>query len=122
SSITSRHGWFMAPMSIRGFLHVVILYAEMNSGFDIQAEIARELAVAPGQVRSTVELLQEGATVPFIARYRKERTGSLDETQIRQIEERGRYYGELAERQEAVLASIGEPGKLTDGLRRRIVA
>ena len=64
-------------------------------GFDHLAEIARELSIAPGQARSTVELLQEGATVPFIARYRKERTGSLDETQIRQVEERWRYFGEL---------------------------
>ena len=65
---------------------------------EITTEIARELSIAPAQVRSTVELLQDGATVPFIARYRKERTGSLDETQIRQIEERWRYFSELVER------------------------
>jgi uncharacterized protein len=93
-----------------------------SSGFDIPAEIARELSVAPAQVQSTIALLQEGATVPFIARYRKERTGSLDETQIRQIEERWRYFAELAERREAVLASIEEQGKLTDELRRRLEA
>src|SRR5437773_797450 len=90
--------------------------------FDSIAEIARELAIAPGQARSAAELLQEGATVPFIARYRKERTGSLDETQIRQVEERWRYYGELAERREAVLASIEEQGKLTDELRAKVEA
>src|SRR2546426_11778068 len=93
-----------------------------SSGFDIVVEIARELSVAPGQVRSTVELLQEGATVPFIARYRKERTGSLDETQIRQIEERSRYYGELEERRAAILTSIAEQDKLTDELRARLEA
>ena len=90
--------------------------------FDIATEIARELSIGPGQVRSTVELLQEGATVPFIARYRKERTGSLDETQIRQIEERWRYYGELEERRAAILTSIAEQGKLTDELRARLEA
>src|SRR2546426_5891997 len=93
-----------------------------SSGFDIVVEIARELSVAPGQVRSTIELLQEGGTVPFIARYRKERTGSLDETQIRQVEERWRYYGALEERRAAVLASIEEQGKLTDELRARLEA
>jgi uncharacterized protein len=90
--------------------------------FDILSEIAQELSISGTQVRSTVELLDEGATVPFIARYRKERTGSLDETQIRQIEERWRYYGELAERREVVLASIAEQGKLTEELRGRLEA
>jgi protein Tex len=90
--------------------------------FDILTEVARELAIQAGQARSTVDLLQEGATVPFIARYRKERTGSLDETQIRQIEERWRYYSELEERRSAVLESIAEQGKLTDELRARLEA
>jgi protein Tex len=91
-------------------------------GFEILTEIARELSIAPGQAQNTVALLQEGATVPFIARYRKERTGSLDETQIRQVEERWRYYGELEERRQAILASIEEQGKLTDALRAQIEA
>src|SRR5204863_6654611 len=90
--------------------------------FDSISEIARELSIAPGQARSAVELLQEGATVPFIARYRKERTGSLDETQIRAVEERWRYFGELAERRAAVIASMGEQGKVTDALRARLEA
>lgn len=90
--------------------------------FDILVEVARELSIALGQARSTVALLQEGATVPFIARYRKERTGSLDETQIRQVEERWRYYGELEERRQAILTSIEEQGKLTDPLRAQIEA
>jgi protein Tex len=89
---------------------------------DIITEIARVLSIAPGQARSTVELLQDGATVPFIARYRKERTGSLDETQIRTVEERWRYFSELEERRSAILESIAEQGKLTDELRARLEA
>jgi uncharacterized protein len=89
---------------------------------DFAREIARELSIGPGQARSTIELLQEGATVPFIARYRKERTGSLDETQIRQVEERWRYYTELEERLAAILTSIAEQGQLTEELRARLEA
>jgi uncharacterized protein len=88
--------------------------------FDIHREIAAGLSIRPAQVESTVALLEEGATVPFIARYRKERTGELDETQIRQIEERWGYFRELEERREAVLASIAEQGiTLSDELRAR---
>jgi uncharacterized protein len=91
--------------------------------FDIIAEVARELSIARDQAQNTVALLQEGATVPFIARYRKERTGSLDETQIRQVEERWRYFSELEERRQAILASIQEQGfALPDDLRARIAA
>lgn len=74
------------------------------------------------QVENCVELLQEGATVPFIARYRKERTGELDEVQIRLVEERFTYYCELEERKGSVLKSIEEQGKLTTELRSRIEA
>jgi uncharacterized protein len=73
-------------------------------------------------VEHTVELLQEGATVPFIARYRKEQTGELDEVQIRTVEEQFTYFCELEERKGTVLKSIGEQGKLTDELRERIAA
>jgi uncharacterized protein len=76
----------------------------------------------PFQVEHTVELLQEGATVPFIARYRKEYTGELDEVQIRTIEEQLAYFSELEERKNTVLKSIDEQGKLTPELRQRIVA
>jgi uncharacterized protein len=73
-----------------------------------------------GQVENCVELLQGGATVPFIARYRKEMTGELDEVRIREIEEQYDYFRELEERKLTVLGSIQEQGKLTDDLRRRI--
>src|SRR6204780_2270705 len=68
----------------------------------------------------TVELLDEGSTVPFIARYRKESTGNLDEVQIRSIEEKLLYFRELVSRRETILASIQEQGKLTEELKARI--
>ena len=77
-------------------------------------------ALKPFQVEHTVELLLEGATVPFIARYRKERTGELDEVQIRTIEEQFAYFCELEERKFTILKSIEEQGKLTPELRERI--
>ncbi|MDD2899925.1 MAG: Tex family protein [Desulfuromonadaceae bacterium] len=76
----------------------------------------------PFQVEHTVELLEEGATVPFIARYRKEHTGELDEVQIRTIEEQFSYFSELEERRITVIKSIDEQGKLTPELRERIEA
>lgn len=79
--------------------------------------IAKELGVGGPQVAAAVALLDDGATVPFIARYRKEATGNLDDTQLRTLEERLRYLRELEERRAAVLASIEEQGKLTDALR-----
>ncbi len=71
---------------------------------------------------AVIELLDDGATVPFIARYRKEATGNLDEVQIRAIEERLAYFRELEERRESILASIAEQGKLTGELKARIEA
>src|SRR6202165_21272 len=71
---------------------------------------------------SVIELLDEGSTVPFIARYRKEVTGNLDEVQIRAIEEKLAYFRELADRQATILASIEQQGKLTAELRARIEA
>ena len=82
--------------------------------------IIEETGLAPFRVANTVELIREGATVPFIARYRKERTGELDEVQIRTIEERLAYFTELEERKATVLKSIEEQGKLTPELRARI--
>ncbi|HEY1702096.1 MAG TPA: Tex family protein [Trebonia sp.] len=82
--------------------------------------IAGELAVRDWQVKAAVELLDGGATVPFVARYRKEVTGTLDDAQLRTLEERLRYLRELDERRAAILASIEEQGKLTDDLRRQI--
>ncbi|MGE5523167.1 MAG: Tex family protein [Rhodospirillaceae bacterium] len=84
--------------------------------------IAQELSVKPNQVAAAVMLLDEGATVPFIARYRKEATGNLDDTQLRTLEERLLYLRELEERRAAILASIEEQGKLTDELRAAIEA
>lgn len=88
----------------------------------IVPSIAKELGVGGSQVAAAVALLDEGATVPFIARYRKEVTGNLDDTQLRTLEERLRYLRELEERRAAVLASIEEQGKLTDALRMTIEA
>jgi uncharacterized protein len=82
--------------------------------------IAGELAVRDWQVAAAVGLLDDGATVPFIARYRKEATGTLDDAQLRTLEERLRYLRELDERRAAILASIEEQGKLTDDLRAQI--
>jgi len=84
--------------------------------------IAKELAAADRQVEAAVALLDGGATVPFIARYRKEATGGLDDAQLRTLEERLGYLRELEERRATVLASIAEQGKLTDDLRRQIEA
>ncbi|UAW98228.1 RNA-binding transcriptional accessory protein [Halopseudomonas nanhaiensis] len=86
----------------------------------IASRIASELAVRPEQVKATVGLLDEGASVPFIARYRKEVTGSLDDTQLRYLEERLRYLRELEDRRSAILSSIDEQGKLTPELKRDI--
>lgn len=88
----------------------------------IEHRIASELGVEPRQVIATVKLIDEGATVPFIARYRKEVTGGLDDTQLRQLEERLGYLRELEDRRATVLASIEEQGKLDAPLRAEIEA
>ena len=79
--------------------------------------IGREISVALKSLVSTIGLLDEGATVPFIARYRKEVTGNLDEVQIRNIQEKLEYFRELEDRRETVLHSIEEQGKLTPELK-----
>jgi len=88
----------------------------------INARIARELNVKVGQVAAAVELFGEGSTVPFVARYRKEKTGGLDDTQLRTIEERLGYLRQLEDRRASVLRSIGEQGKLSDELQKAIAA
>ncbi len=88
----------------------------------INARIAKELNVQAAQVSAAVGLLGEGATVPFIARYRKEKTGGLDDTQLRKLEERLGYLTELEDRRATVLKSITEQGKLTPELQRAINA
>jgi uncharacterized protein len=87
----------------------------------IEQRIADELGVRAEQVRSAVELLDGGSTVPFIARYRKEVTGMLDDAQLRTLEERLGYLRELEERRAAILASIREQGKLDDALEAKIM-
>jgi len=88
----------------------------------LRSRIAEELGVGERQVAAAIELLDGGATVPFIARYRKEATGALDDAQLRTLEERLRYLRELEERRSAILDSIREQGKLTDELEARILA
>ena len=88
----------------------------------IEQQIANELGVREGQVVAAVGLLDDGATVPFIARYRKEVTGTLDDTQLRTLEERLRYLRELAERRAAIIDSIAAQGKLDDALAAQILA
>ncbi|MGW7448965.1 Tex family protein [Kitasatospora sp. NPDC054795] len=88
----------------------------------IERKIAEELGVREGQVKAAVDLLDGGATVPFVARYRKEVTGSLDDAQLRALEERLRYLRELEDRRAAVLESIEAQGKLDDALRARVLA
>ncbi len=84
--------------------------------------IAGEIQARPEQVDAAVRLLDEGNTVPFIARYRKEITGGLDDTQLRNLETRLGYLRELEERRQAILKSISEQGKLTDDLANAINA
>lgn len=88
----------------------------------ILRQIAAELRVQESQVRAAVELLDGGASVPFIARYRKEATGGLDDIHLRELEARLGYLRELEERREAVLRSIEEQGKLTPALRAAVEA
>ncbi|GAB3324140.1 Tex family protein [Haliea atlantica] len=86
----------------------------------LSQRLAEELSVAERQVAAAVALLDEGATVPFIARYRKEVTGGLDDTQMRQLDERLRYLRELDDRRQAIIKSIEEQGKLTPELSRAL--
>ncbi len=88
---------------------------------EISQRIAEELSVREAQVSAAINLLDEGATVPFISRYRKEVTGGLDDTQMRQLEERLGYLRELEERRQTVLSSIEEQGKLSPELKASIL-
>ncbi len=88
----------------------------------IVRQLAAEIKITETQVRAAVELLDGGATVPFIARYRKEATGGLDDIQLRELEARLAYLRELEDRRAAVLKAIDEQGKLTDALRAQIAA
>ncbi|WP_422070531.1 Tex family protein [Streptomyces orinoci] len=92
------------------------------TGASVESRIAEELGVQERQVRAAVELLDGGATVPFVARYRKEATGALDDAQLRTLEERLRYLRELEERRTAVLESVRSQGKLDAALEAQIRA
>ncbi|MCC8162702.1 MAG: RNA-binding transcriptional accessory protein, partial [Lachnospiraceae bacterium] len=89
---------------------------------DIIKRLTEELAVKKWQVEVAVKLIDEGNTIPFISRYRKEATGALNDEQLRQLDERLAYLRNLEEKKAQVLASIEEQGKLTDELRTQIEA
>ena len=86
----------------------------------IEQRLAAEIAAKPAQIAAAIALLDEGATVPFISRYRKEATGGLDDTQLRLLEERLRYLRELEERRAAIIQSITEQGKMTPELLKAV--
>ena len=89
---------------------------------DINQKIAEELEIKTWQAEAVVKLIDEGNTIPFIARYRKEQHGALDDEQLRNLYERLTYLRNLEEKKEQVLASIEEQGKLTEELREQILA
>ena len=89
---------------------------------DINQKITEELGVKKWQVDAAVTLIDEGNTIPFIARYRKEATGTLDDEQLRKLHERLTYLRNLEEKKEQVLASIEEQGKLTEELKHQILS
>jgi uncharacterized protein len=89
---------------------------------NIPQHLAAELSLTLAQVKNALDLFAEGATVPFIARYRKERTGEMDETQLRALQERHTYLSELEERKQTILATIAQQGKLTPELQASIEA
>jgi len=89
---------------------------------EMMQRIAKEINIRPAQAQQVVDLLEEGNTVPFIARYRKEATGSLDEVQIKAVEDRYRYIQQIEQRKEEVLRLIDEQGKLTEELSKAIQA
>lgn len=105
-----------------GFVTTPVEQVARQAQQAIERKIAEELGVREGQVKAAVDLLDGGATVPFVARYRKEVTGSLDDAQLRALEERLRYLRELEDRRAAVLESIESQGKLDDALRARVLA
>src|SRR6185295_16004319 len=89
---------------------------------DYSQKIASQLGIRAGQVKSTIELFDQGNTLPFIARYRKEATGALDEEQLGKISEQLENLRSLDERRQTILDSIEEQGKLTPELRQQIMA
>lgn len=98
-----------------------IVWTEMEKIMNIEKKIAEELSIQLWQVEATVKLIDEGNTIPFIARYRKEVHGSLNDEQLRNLNERLTYLRNLEEKKEQVLASIEEQGKLTEELKEKIL-
>lgn len=92
----------------------------MDNKLDIAAKIAEELEIKKWQVEAVIKLIDEGNTIPFIARYRKEAHGSLDDEQLRNLNERLTYLRNLEEKKAQVIASIEEQGKLTEELKKQI--
>ena len=122
STISNVAGICCFPRRPGGILRTAVAflnkYGVMNP--EIIRKINQDIGVAVSRIEAANRLLEEGATIPFIARYRKEATGNLDEVQIRDIAERRIYYNELDERRKVVLSKIEEQGKLTDELRDKI--
>lgn len=87
----------------------------------VEQRLAQELSAKPSQVAAAIALMDEGATVPFIARYRKEATGGLDDAQLRLLEERLTYLRELEDRRKTIISSIEEQGKMTPELLKAIM-
>ena len=98
-----------------------IYQSTMDNTLDFSIQIAQELALSQHHVTNVIRLLDEGATIPFIARYRKEMTGTMDEEKVTAVQKRLEQLTELQKRKESVLASIEEQGKLTDELRQKIL-
>ena len=118
----SAHDGAYGPLyAMSAMTDLTSLSAPSLPSFDPTEALARELQLPRTGVGSVLKLLTEGATVPFIARYRKEATGGLDEVQIRDIDERRTYLAELHERKQSVLEAIAEQGKLTRELLNQIV-
>jgi uncharacterized protein len=89
---------------------------------DLVQQLAKEIAVRPNQIEAAIKLIDEGASVPFIARYRKEVTQGLDDAQLRQLDTRLAYLRDLFERREKVIESLKEQDKLSDDLLARVNA
>src|SRR5438309_6679948 len=89
---------------------------------EVLLSISKEVGAPVARVEATIQLFEDGATVPFIARYRKEATGNLDEVKIRDIETRRQYYGDLEARRNTILNSIEKQGKLTSDLQAKILS
>ena len=110
------------PATVRAVILPVTCDHLLNNPNSLYTRIASSIEASPTQVASAVELLDGGATVPFISRYRKEATGGLSDSQLRTLEERLVYLREFDQRRDAIIESINEQGKLDDALHKRIMA